>query len=89
MICHPVEKLAPRTRALSSRRQSKKCNIPRLPQNPKFVVCDAPEVVRHLAAEGFPFFGQGFSKEPQDRIRELLLRRVVAIVGDALVHDGP
>ena len=42
-----------------------------------------------LRLEGFPLFGQGFSKEPEDRIRELLLRCVVAIVGDALVHDGP
>lgn len=63
--------------------------IPRSRQNPKFVVCDNAEAVRHLGAEGFPFFGQGFSKEPQDRIRELLLRLVVAIVSDALVHDGP
>lgn len=37
--------------------------IPRSRQNPKFVVCDDPEAVGHLVSEGFPFFGQGFSKE--------------------------
>lgn len=60
-----------------------------LRQNPKFLVSDDPEAIRHLVSEGCPVFGQGFSKEPQDRICELLLREVVVIVGDALVHDGP
>lgn len=40
---------------------------------------------RHLALEGFPLLRQGFPKEPEDRIRELFLRRVVAIVCHALV----
>ena len=31
--------------------------IPRLPQNPKFVVIDDPEIVGDLIAEGFPFVG--------------------------------
>lgn len=48
-----------------------------------------PEVVSHLASEGFPFVQDGFAKEFQDRIGELLLRRIVAIVGHALMHDGP
>ena len=63
--------------------------IPRSPQNPKFFVSDNAEAVRHLIAEGLPFVGHGFSKEPQDRIRELLLCWVVLVVGHALMHDGP
>lgn len=58
-------------------------------QNPKIVMCDDPEVVGHLIAERFPVFGQGFSKEPQDRISKLLLRWIVAIVSDVLVHNRP
>lgn len=50
---------------------------------------DDPEAIRHLVSEGFPLVGQGLPKELQDRICELLLRGVVVIVGDALVHDGP
>jgi hypothetical protein len=52
-------------------------------------VIDDPEIVGDLIAEGFPFVGEGFSKEPQDRIRELLLRWVVVIMSDVLVHDRP
>ena len=63
--------------------------IPSSPQHPKFVVIDDPEIVGDLIAEGFPFVGEGFSKEPQDRIRELLLRWVVVIMSDVLVHDRP
>jgi hypothetical protein len=63
--------------------------ILRLPHDPTFFVNDDPEVVGHLIAEGLPFVGQGFSKEPQDRIRELLLRWVVVIMSDVLVHDRP
>ena len=56
-------------------------DIPCLRQNPKFFVSDDPEAI--------PLVGQGLPKELQDRICELLLRGVVVIVGDALVHDGP
>ena len=48
-----------------------------------------PEVVLSLATEGFPFVRDGFTEELEDRIGELLLRRVVAIVGHELVHDSP
>ena len=47
------------------------------------------EVVRHLAAEGFPLVRDGFAEELEDSTRELLLRRIVAIMGHALVHHSP
>ena len=34
-------------------------------------------------------FGIGFSKEPQDCIRELFLRGVMSVVRHMLVHDRP
>ena len=63
--------------------------IPPLLQNPKFLVRYDPEVVRHLAAEGFPLVRDGFAEELEDRTRELLLRRIVAIMGHELVHHSP
>ena len=42
-----------------------------------------------LSRKFFPFFRNGFAKECEDRLCELLLCRVVAIVGDTLVHDRP
>ena len=63
--------------------------IPPLLQNPKLLVFDDPEAVGDLASEGFPLVRDGLPEEPQDRIRELLLCWVMAIVCHALVHDGP
>ncbi len=39
--------------------------------------------------EGFPLVWERFAEDLKDRIRELLLRRIVPIVGHELVHDGP
>ena len=60
-----------------------------LTANPKFLVRYDTEVVRHLAAEGFPLVRDGFAEELEDRTRELLLRRIVAIMGHELVHHSP
>ncbi len=66
-----------------------KAVIQPLRQNPKFIVCDDPEVVRDLASEGFPLIWDGLSEELQDGIRELFLGGVMLVVGHMLVHHGP
>jgi hypothetical protein len=63
--------------------------ILQLLQNPKFVVCDDPEVIRDLASECFPLILGGLSEEVQDRIREVFLRGVMLVVGHTLVHHRP
>lgn len=52
-----------------------------LPQDPR-------SFHRHQVADCFPLVGQGFSKQPQDRICEPLLCRVV-LNGTELMHNGP
>jgi hypothetical protein len=47
------------------------------------------EVIRHLASEGFPLIWDGLSEEFQDRIGELFLGGVMAIVSHMLVHHRP
>ena len=47
------------------------------------------EIVENLVTENFPLTWDGFPKESQDRIRELLLGGVVLVVCHLLVHHGP
>jgi hypothetical protein len=42
-----------------------------------------------LASEGFPVVWDGLSEELQDRIRELFLGWVMAIMRHMLVHHRP
>ena len=56
--------------------------IPSSRQNPNVLVCYGLEVIRDGVAELFPFPWDGFPKELQDCVRELLVCGVVAVMGN-------
>ena len=58
------------------------------PKPERFLVRNDPEAV-FFGCRTFSTHLGWFREELEDRIRELFLRWVIAIVGHELVHDGP
>ena len=63
--------------------------IPRSPEDPKILGVDDSEVVSHLVAIIAPFPGYLDAQEVQDRLTEVLERRIAPVVRDVPVHQPP